>query len=111
MCRNHPNHKNSKKRNKSPRYRFYRNLRGFMIFNLVMFILGITGNGFGAYWEISAIWSIFLVISYVRAFGLPGTHGWFSDDWEAWMAEREAKHSSFSSVDADVKDWKEKDLV
>jgi len=108
MCRNH-NHKYSKKP-QSPKLKFYRNLRGFFIFNLVMMALIFMGSGFAAFWKISAIWSVFLLINYVKVFGMPGTNGWFSDDWEDWMAEREAQRSNLTG-ESRRPGWREKDLV
>ena len=107
MCRNRSNHPNQK--HQSPKMKFYRGLRSFFIFNIVMSILYITGNGFDWFWKISAFWSIGLVIAYVKAFGMPGANGWLSEDWEAWMAEREKNAPATPRTNKPA--WKEKDLV
>jgi hypothetical protein len=110
MCRNYSNHPRHKRTGKSlsPKHRFYRQLRSFLVFNLVMMVLNFIGSDFGGLWKVSAIWSIFLAVKYVKLFGIPGTNGWFSEDWEAWMAEREAQQVSNKPSRPD---WKEKDLV
>ena len=105
MCRN------KNKTSQSPRYKFYSNLRGFFIFNLIMIVLYVTGNGFDWFWKISAFWSIGLVIGYVKAFGMPGANGWLSDDWQDWMAEREARRAEQSASFENNPGWKDKDLV
>lgn len=92
----------------SPKLKFYRNLRAFLVFNLIFSVLSFLGSGF-EFWKVSAIWSIFLAIKYVKLFGLPGTNGWFSDDWDDWMMEREAQ---YDPAEADrPANWREKDLV
>lgn len=106
MCKNH--HNGRKRKAHTPRAKFYRNLKSFLIFNLVFAVLSIMGGGF-PFLKISAIWGIFLAIGYVKAFGLPGTNGWFSDDWEDWMTERELRYSP--EEDYDRPEWREKDLV
>ena len=106
MCKRH--HRNHDNHTKSPKLKFYRSLRAFLVFNLIFAVLSILGSGF-EFWKVSAIWSIFLAISYVKAFGLPGANGWFSDDWDDWMAEREAQ---YDPAEADSpSNWREKDLV
>lgn len=107
MCKRHD--RNYAKTRKSPKLKFYRNLRAFLIFNLIFAVLSFLGSGF-EFWKVSAIWSIFLAIGYVRLFGLPGTNGWFSDDWEDWMTEREAQPYT-SAEKSRPTNWREKDLV
>jgi hypothetical protein len=106
MCQQHHDKYNST--TVSPKLKFYRNLRAFLVFNLIFAVLSILGSGF-EFWKASAIWSIFLVIKYVKLFGLPGTNGWFSDDWDDWMAEREAQDGPAEAERP--ANWREKDLV
>lgn len=106
MCRNRNNHSNDR----SPEVKFFRSLRSFFIFNVVMIILLITGNGISWFWKISAFWSIGLGIAYLRTFGLPGTEGLLSEEWETGMTEREVRRSR-SSSNRSKPEWREKDLV
>lgn len=106
------------KRNEtSEKMKFYRHLRSFIIFNIVMAGLWIMGSGAAGLWTVGKIWGIFLAVHYLKINGVPGTKGWLSDDWEAWMEERERrqwekepepleKEPEFEKVY-----WQERDLV
>ena len=107
----------------SDRMKFYRNLRSFIIFNIVMAGLWITGSGLADLWWISRIWGVFLAVNYINFNGLPGTKGWLSKDWEAWMEEREKQREAGSQEAAPEEPvvleremdyaprWRERDLV
>lgn len=71
--------------------KFYRHLRSFVIFNIVMAGLWFFGSDLSDLWGIARIWGVFLAIHYIKVNGLPGTKGWLSKDWEAWMEERESR--------------------
>jgi hypothetical protein len=126
MCNNNKNDIFGKQnREAAERAKFYRNLRSFIIFNLVMFGLWITGSGFAGLWFVSKIWGIFLFVHYIKINGMPGTKGWLSNDWAAWMEERESRRSYDSDSWNDEpepivreprskrreKVWQERDLV
>lgn len=109
-------HHNSKQ--SSERMKFYRNLRSFIIFNIVMAGLSVFGSGFAGFWFIAKIWGVFLAIHYIKINGLPGTKGWLSKDWEAWMEERESRRMEDEPetiVDEPLEmkqpQWRERDLV
>lgn len=112
----------NRKKEPSERVKFYRNLRSFIIFNIVMLGLWTVGSGFTGLWFVSKIWGVFLLIHYLKVNGLPGTKGWLSDDWEAWMEEREnrrAKNTWEDEPEPIVREprrrrekmWQERDLV
>jgi len=68
-------------------------------------------------WE-GKIWGIFLAVHYLKVNGLPGTKGWLSKDWEAWMEERENRRMDnepeiIVEEDLEMKQpqWQERDLV
>lgn len=120
MCSNQTHRYNRRrgKRETSERMKFYRHLRSFIIFNLVMAGLWLTGNDFADIWGIGRIWGVFLAIHYIKVNGIPATKGWLSKDWEAWMQERESQHwedEPETIVDEPLREpmprWKEKDLV
>ena len=117
MCSNHSAHYHAKRRHSrkhwgSPRYRFFRNLRAYVIFNIVMVALMLSGGGFIGLWKVSMIWGAVLFIKYVRLYGWPGANGWFSDDWKEWMHEREHRRRN-EAEPLDPKDpgWRDRDLV
>ena len=116
MCSNHSapyhNKRNRRRHWASPRYRFFRNVRAYMIFNIVVMALMVTGSGVIGLWKVSVIWGAILFIKYVRLYGWPGTHGWFSDDWKDWMHERESRRGN-EAEPLDPKDphWRDHDLV
>lgn len=96
--------------------KFYRNLRAFMIFNSVMFLLFIMGSGAFGMYKVTIVWGFFLALHYFKVFGMPGS-GWLGQDWEEWMYERERRRyqqGGDTVVDIDKKDegpWTERDLV
>lgn len=113
----------NRKKEPSERVKFYRNLRSFIIFNIVMLGLSVVGSGFSGLWFISKIWGVFLLVHYLKVNGLPGTKGWLSDDWEAWIEERENRRATDSWEEEPEpivreprrsrreKVWRERDLV
>lgn len=113
----------NRKKVPSERVKFYRNLRSFIIFNIVMLGLSVVGSGFSGLWFISKIWGVFLLVHYLKVNGLPGTKGWLSDDWEAWIEERENRRATDSWEEEPEpivreprrsrreKVWRERDLV
>lgn len=118
MCQRNKAHRSHSKTQPSERVKFYRNLRSFIIFNMVMAGLWFIGSGIAGLWTISKIWGIFLAVHYVKVNGLPGTKGWLSKDWEAWMEEREARRweeEPETIVDEPLEmkrpQWRENDLV
>lgn len=91
MCQRNQAHYHNRKRRPSERMKFYRHLRSFVIFNIVMAGLWFFGSDLSDLWGIARIWGVFLAIHYIKVNGLPGTKGWLSKDWEAWMEERESR--------------------
>ena len=73
----------------SEKMRFYKHLRSFLIVNTILFFLAVSGRGGFGWIEITMIWGIFVAFHYMKVYGLPGTKGWFGEDWRAWMEERE----------------------
>lgn len=88
MC-NHRKNNLYNKRRPTKRMEFYRHLRSFIIFNIIMAGLWVLGSGLAGLWAIAKIWGVFLAVHYIKVNGLPGTKGWLSNDWEAWMEDRE----------------------
>lgn len=120
MCQRSRAHRHQRKSGKnqpSERMKFYQHLRSFIIFNLVMAGLWITGSGLAGLWAIGKIWGIFLAVHYIKVNGLPGTKGWLSKDWEAWMKERESRRyedepeTIVEEMEMTQPQWREKDLV
>lgn len=119
MCRNKSNYRRRKKQEPSERMKFYRHLRSFIIFNVVMALLALVGSGLAGLWTIAKIWGVFLVVHYIKVNGLPGTKGWLSNDWEAWMEEREhRRRDEEPEILVDEMEmpraqpqWRERDLV
>ncbi|MEZ4994880.1 MAG: 2TM domain-containing protein [Saprospiraceae bacterium] len=125
MCNSNKNDLfGNRKREPSEKVKFYRNLRSFIIFNMVMAGLWIMGSGFGGLWFVAKIWGVFLFIHYLKVNGMPGTKGWLSDDWSAWMEERESRRPTHETWDEEPepivheprrrrkeKVWQERDLV
>lgn len=87
--------------------RFYRMFRSFLIFNAVVVALFVFGRTSGGLFLASVIWGAILFSRYVKLFGWPGTNGWFGEDWQAWMEERERKNYN----DDDGPAIRDKDLV
>lgn len=103
----------------SPRARFYKSLRGFII-TMSGFLLAslLIDNGFFDLFKlIGAIWGISLAVRYIKFEGIPGTHGWLSEDWFEWIKNRYPYDPSKrpNKKGGDGKDydplWKDKDLV
>lgn len=99
----------------SEKMKFYRHLRSYLIFNFVLLMLMMMDGGGLGLWKVSFIWGIFVGVHYIKAFGWPGTNGWFGEDWEAWMEERERRRYEDGpeplSQEPRRPDWREKDLV
>lgn len=89
MCKRNQTNYDYNKTRPTKRMEFYRHLRSFIIFNIVMAGLWVFGSGLAGLWVIAKIWGVFLAVHYIKVNGLPGTKGWLSKDWEAWMEERE----------------------
>lgn len=99
----------------SEKVKFFRHLRSYLSFNLVIAVLFILGGGAWGLWKASMIWGVFVAVHYIKAFGWPGANGWFGEDWEAWMEERERRRYEDGpeplSQEPRRPDWREKDLV
>lgn len=94
--------------------KFYRHLRSYLIFNFVIFMLMLMGSGGFGLWKASFIWGIFIGVHYIRVFGWPGANGWFGEDWEDWMAEREGRRRDGPEPfeqEPGRPNWRDKDLV
>ena len=73
-----------------PRLRFYRSLRKFVRTLLILFALGIflDGGFFEIFGLVALFWGLSLSMKAIRLNGIPGTKGWLSDDWFAWINRR-----------------------
>ena len=115
MCHHHSNWKKQHYGPVSEKMKFYHHLRTYLIFNFVITMLMLTGSGGFGMWKASLIWGIFVGVHYLRIFGWPGTNGWFGEDWEDWMEEREGRRSEDAPEPLEQKrrgkGWREKDLV
>lgn len=116
MCQHHRSKWDKRHRGPvSEKMKFYRHLRSYLTFNFVIAMLMLIGSGGFGMWKASFIWGIFVGVHYVKAFGWPGTRGWFGEDWEAWMEERERRPyekgpEPFEQETRGPK-WRNKDLV
>ncbi|MCB0607625.1 MAG: 2TM domain-containing protein [Lewinella sp.] len=102
------------KKTLSPKMRFYKRLRSYLIVNMIMFFLTMSGHAQG-WWTASMIWGIFIAVSYVKAFGFPGTNGWFGEDWNDWMEERERRKTEETPeplyYEGSDRKWRDRDMV
>lgn len=115
MCHHHSYRGQRRRGPVSEKMKFYRHLRSYLIFNFVFFMLMLMGSGVAGIWKASFIWGIFVGIHYIKAFGWPGANGWFGEDWEAWMEERERRRHPEGPEPLEQEPrgprWREKDLV
>lgn len=115
------NYQKGGKRKVSEKLKFYKSLRAYMIFHIFMFGMIFSGFAGIGFWPVTFFWGLGLAVHYIKAFGLPGTHGWFSEEWEEWMKEREEQRPGRPVEDRleleewepveEKRTWRENDLV
>lgn len=87
-----------------------RSFLGFSIFMVVMFV--IDSDIAGLLFFVSAFWGASLAFEYVKLWGWPGTKGWFGQDWEDWINEREGYTDDGREIPiTDESGFRDKDLV
>ncbi|GJM31164.1 MAG: hypothetical protein DHS20C18_01650 [Saprospiraceae bacterium] len=122
MCRQH-RYSHSFRRNNhrtvgEEKIKFYRNLRSFIAFTIIVPAIWLVTGSFIGLWKISIIWGIILFVKSIKLFGVPGTGGWLSRDFEDWQAERK-NEEPLEDFDTrpkaeplfDQGHWRERDLV
>ena len=68
---------------------FYKHLKVYVFVNVLMAILHASTGQDGGWLATPFFWGIGLFFHYVRVFGLPGTGGLYSEDWEKRIYEEE----------------------
>ncbi|MCB9081096.1 MAG: hypothetical protein H6555_05230 [Lewinellaceae bacterium] len=120
MCSSHSHHTRYEYRQqhrhhyyRSPKARFLKQVRSFLVFQLVMTVLFITGHGMIGLWKISMFWAIGLGIGYIRHFGWPGAEGFLSNDYLEWLDEKDRQKGDTPTEDPSPKkaSWRDRDLV
>lgn len=113
-------HKKHIRDRRSPAYqqvKFYRHLRSYISVNALMLALTLF-NGDGLFWlNVMFFWGIGLAAHYLSVFGLPGTQGMLSKDWEARMlgeGKRGTEEEPYFDLEKSKprqKAWNDRDLV
>ena len=124
MCSQHHAYHTKRRRHRSvgdEKGRFYRHLRSFVAFNFIVPAIWILTGDFNGLWKVSLIWGIILFIKSIKLFGVPGTDGWLSRDFEVWAAERhdvepledlpDAEPLFDQSSPRERSSWRDRDLV
>ena len=68
---------------------FYKHLKVYVVINVIMAAFVIF-KGPGIHWFPTPLfWGIGLFLHYIKVFGLPGTNGLYTEDWEKRIFEEE----------------------
>ena len=101
---------------------FYKHLKIYVVVNVFMAaMLVFKGHAIG-WFPTPFFWGIALFLHYVKVFGLPGTDGLYTEDWERRIFDEEMdkiKKEDIESDDLELrqmdkepgKAWDDKDLV
>ncbi len=116
MCKHHYDSRRGRRRSVADeKVRFYRNLRTFIAFNFIVPATWLLTGDINGLWKVSVIWGIIMFFKSVKLFGVPGTDGWLSQDFEDWVAKRKEAEPLADEPEAeplfDRGSWRERDLV